>query len=75
MTVNDQRLMKLREVLVVCAVSRSTLYEMIARAEFPSPVRVSERAVAWRHDEVLAWIRSRPRVKPYSDRVSGLDDQ
>lgn len=75
MTVNEQRLMKLREVLEVCAVARSSLYEMVARGDFPSPVRVSTRAVAWRHDEVLAWIRSRPRVKPPSERVSGLEDK
>ena len=62
MTIDHHRLVKIDAVLEVCAISRSSLYEMISRGEFPAPVRVGVRAVAWRQAEVLEWIESRPQV-------------
>lgn len=37
----------------------STLYELIAAGEFPRPVKISARSVAWRESEVDEWIESR----------------
>jgi len=39
--------------------ARSTIYELIARGEFPSPVRLTERAVAWPRSAIDAWIAAR----------------
>lgn len=39
--------------------SRSTLYAMMARSEFPRPVRLGQRAVGWRESDVAAWLESR----------------
>ena len=33
----------------------STLYEKIAAGEFPKPIPLGSRSVAWVGDEVLAW--------------------
>ena len=68
MTIEDHRLMKLTEVLRVCAISRSALYEMVAHGEFPAPVKVGIRAVAWRQDAVLEWIESRPQAMNTTNR-------
>ncbi len=35
--------------------SASTLYDKMAAGEFPKPVPIGPRAVAWVEDEVLAW--------------------
>lgn len=43
--------------------SKSHLYAMIRRGEFPAPVRLSARAVAWRESDVMAWIESRPSAR------------
>ena len=61
MGIESEQLIKLNQVLQACAISRSAMYEMIARNEFPVPVQVGRRAVAWRQKEVLEWIRSRPK--------------
>ena len=37
----------------------SSLYDLMARGEFPKPVPLSERRVAWLLDEVDAWIEQR----------------
>lgn len=41
--------------------SRSSLYRLMAIGQFVQPVRISERAVAWRAEEILAWIESRAK--------------
>ena len=42
--------------------SRSTIYEMMDRGEFPRPIRVGRRAVAWPESSVLAWLAKRPET-------------
>ena len=56
MTIDHHRLMKIDAVLEVCAISRSSLYDLISHGQFPAPVRVGVRAVAWRQTDVLDWI-------------------
>ena len=43
--------------------SRSTIYEMMDRGEFPRPIRVGRRAVAWPESAVLAWLAARPTAQ------------
>ncbi|MGB5255140.1 MAG: AlpA family phage regulatory protein [Sedimenticolaceae bacterium] len=47
--------------------SRSTIYAMIKRGEFPENHPIGSRAVAWREAEVLQWLRDRG-VYPSSPR-------
>lgn len=68
MTLDEPRLIKITEVLRLCAISRSALYEKIAQGTFPQPVRVGERAVAWRQSDVLDWIASRPPARVIGER-------
>ncbi len=39
--------------------ARSTVYHLIAEGRFPSPVKLSKRAVAWRQSEIDEWISQR----------------
>lgn len=39
--------------------NRTTLYRRIRRGEFPAPIRVGSRNVAWRKSEIDAWESSR----------------
>jgi prophage regulatory protein len=64
----QHRLIKLPEVLKMSGLSRTALYERIRAGDFPTPVKLSERSVAWLQSEVNAWIEdkvlardSRPR--------------
>jgi prophage regulatory protein len=49
------RMLRLAEVQVMAGLSRSTIYQMIARGQFPAGTRVSERARRWRFGEITAW--------------------
>jgi prophage regulatory protein len=39
--------------------SRSTIYAWMERGDFPKPVRLGTRIVAWRESDVTAWLESR----------------
>ena len=38
--------------------SRTTLWRKVKEATFPAPVRISAGAVAWRVEDVRAWIEA-----------------
>ena len=50
---------RIRQVLAKTGLAQSSLYDLMARGEFPKPVPLSERRVAWLLDEVEAWIEQR----------------
>lgn len=54
-----QRLLRRAEVERLVGLRRSALYEAMTQGDFPRPVKLGERAVAWRSADVLAWIASR----------------
>ena len=62
------KLIKLREVMRITSLSRSTIYQAITDGRFPKPLRTGARGVAWVEQEVLDWIATRPRAG--SDRPS-----
>ena len=52
--------LRLQAVIRVTGLSRSTLYRLIANEQFPRPVRLGPRAVAWRCTDIEAWGEARP---------------
>lgn len=36
--------------------SKSTVYRLVSAGQFPRPVKLGTRAVAWRSSEIDAWI-------------------
>lgn len=53
------RLMRLPEVMDQVGISRSTIYLYIQRGEFPAPVKLGSRSVAWNSEDIDAWIQDR----------------
>jgi prophage regulatory protein len=50
------RLIRLKEVMRLTALSRSTIYSRMNEGQFPKPVSLGERAVAWVECEIEDWI-------------------
>lgn len=50
------RLIKLKDVMHITGLARSTVYKYIADGNFPKPVSLGERNVAWLQSEVEDWI-------------------
>ena len=52
--------MRMRAVTRYTGLGRSTIYRLVAQEKFPSPVRLSSRAVAWRRTDLELWSLARP---------------
>ncbi len=53
------RILRRPEVLRLTGLSTSTLYAMMARGDFPRPLRLGKRAVGWPASIVHTWISTR----------------
>ena len=61
---NEDRLIRLPEVLRLTGLSKSTIYRMQSENRFPQRVYCSERGVAWHLREIMDWISARDSVAP-----------
>lgn len=57
--VQPRTLVRMHQVEERVSLKKSTIYAMVQKGDFPSPVRLSARAVAFRSEEIEAWIASR----------------
>lgn len=53
------RLLRLCAVKDRTGLGTSTIYAARARGEFPDPVRIGPRAVAWKETDIEMWIQAR----------------
>ena len=60
----EEQFLRIREVLRLTGLSRATLYVMVNENQFPVPVRLRARAVAWRASQVREWMDTRPDATP-----------
>lgn len=49
-------------VEALTGLSRSTIYALMARGEFPKPVKLTDRAVAWPESAVARWLADRAKA-------------
>lgn len=49
---------RLRDVVRIAALSRSTVYRRIAEGRFPAPIHLGGRASAWPSNDLQEWINS-----------------
>lgn len=51
----NQQFLKLPAVISVAGKSRSSIYAAIQKGEFPAPIRIGPRAVAWTSSSIAKW--------------------
>ena len=52
----SMKLIRIKEVMNRTGLARSTVYKYINLGQFPQPIKLGTRAVAWVEREVEAWI-------------------
>ncbi len=52
----NRTICRLPEVIARTGLSRSTIYNLIQKGEFPSQINLGPRAVGWVASEVVDWI-------------------
>lgn len=54
------RNLRRQDVEAATGLSRSTIYAMMGAGDFPRPIRIGKRAVAWPQSAIEAWLANRP---------------
>lgn len=57
---NSALFLRMRTVMRITGLGRSTIYRLMADEQFPSPVRLTKRVVAWRRTDLERWSEGRP---------------
>jgi len=55
----QERFIRLPEVIHLCGLSRSTVYDLISREAFPKQISLGGKNVAWAQSEITAWMAER----------------
>jgi prophage regulatory protein len=50
------KFLRLPAVIDRTGLSRSTIYEMVERGDFPRPVKIGARAIAWPIERLEDWM-------------------
>jgi len=50
------RFLKLREVIAMTGLSRTTIYRKMGEGAFPKPFALSPACVRWRETHISAWM-------------------
>jgi prophage regulatory protein len=58
---SSDRMIKLPEVMSMTGLSRSSIYLLIKKGNFPSQIKLSTRSSGWLWREINGWLESRPR--------------
>jgi prophage regulatory protein len=56
-----ERLLRLPEVSSQVGLSQTEIYRRLNAHDFPVPIKVTGRRVAWLESEIQEWISKRPR--------------
>lgn len=57
------QLLKLKTVTEITGISRSYIYALAQKGQFPKPVKLTERSSAWVASEIQDWIESRIQAR------------
>lgn len=52
----SERAVRIREVMQRVGISRTQIYRLIQRGDFPAPVRLSDRISIWRQKDIDEWL-------------------
>lgn len=63
----NQKICRLPDVVARTGLSRSTIYELISRDEFPPQISLGRRSVGWLESEIQDWINDRIKVSRQRD--------
>jgi prophage regulatory protein len=55
-------MISLRQLCRLTGLSHMTIYRMRRRGEIPAPIQISPGRMAWREDQVRAWLEDRKGI-------------
>ena len=67
------RLIRRKEVLSRVGLSQTCLYEQMAAGQFPKPINIGPKSVAWLEIEILEWIEQRVSLRGNGRKPTASD--
>ena len=58
----ERSYLRRKQIEAKIGLSCSTIYAMMARGDFPKPIKLGRRAVAWRSEDIEEWLLKRERA-------------
>lgn len=58
----NDRLVKEKERQIITSISRSQAWKLEKQGKFPKRFKLSERSIAWKLSELLAWVDDQERA-------------
>ena len=56
------RLLRLRDVISTVGMKRSWILQKVNEGKFPKPIKLGDRANAWRESDIIEWIERRASI-------------
>jgi prophage regulatory protein len=56
---DNEKIDRFPDVIRMSGLSRSSILRLVKLRQFPAPIQLSDRAIGWKHDEILRWQASR----------------
>ena len=63
-------ILNVKDVSLITKLSRVTIWRLEKEGKFPPRIKISQKRIGWRKDEVAKWIASLPRVVSESEVTS-----
>ena len=54
----DDALLRLRTVQALVGLSKTSIYMLVSRQQFPQPIRRGTRCTRWRSADITAWLQA-----------------
>lgn len=58
-----KKVLRLPDVIARVGLGKTSIYRSISDGNFPAPIALGSRAVAWRESDIDAWLAARPSAR------------
>lgn len=55
----SNRILRVPDVKKITGLSRTTIYKLVKEQDFPSPIKLSKKAIGWPESTIENWIKQR----------------
>ena len=59
----EDRFVRLKELTTIIGLSKSTIYVLIAKGDFPKPIHLTVNTSMWRLSTIMEWASKREAAK------------
>ncbi len=63
----SSQVLKLKDVVAITSLSRSTIYRLASSGEFPRPIKLACHASGWLREDVENWLSVRKAGSSWSE--------